>query len=279
VAGSAAVAVAGLALLAVVAVADGAPAPVTTAGAWELLPDLDQETPGQIAIREQVSGRRHSYLLGFRSAVRNIGDGPLIVHGHRADTSTPLMTVDQAIQRPGLPPEVVDGVGLMRYAISPDHQHWHYLEFERYLLQSSELRRAGSSAVLVADHKTGFCLGDRYRIPAPVPLASPAEPVHTGRCGLSNPELLEVRAGISVGYGDAYSAYLEGQDLPLDGLPDGRYVLVHRVNVDGRLRELSYDNDAASVLLDLRWRADRPYIRVLARCPDTAWCDEPPVRR
>jgi hypothetical protein len=44
--------------------------------AVERLPDLDQETPSQLEIREQVSGGRQSYLLGFRSAVRNIGDGP-----------------------------------------------------------------------------------------------------------------------------------------------------------------------------------------------------------
>jgi hypothetical protein len=178
------------------------------------------------------------------------------------------------IERPDQPQEVVSAVGWMRYAISRDHQHWHYLEFEHYQLQRSELRRAGGSDVLVEDHKTGFCLGDRYRVPAPVPPATPPYPVYTGRCGLSNPELLHARAGISVGYGDAYSAYLEGQDLPLDGLPDGRYVLVHRVNVDGRLHEISYENDAASVLLDLRWRAGKPYIRVLARCPDTARCDD-----
>jgi hypothetical protein len=248
--------------------------PPVTAVARERLPDLDQEAPSELEIREYVSGGQRSYLLGFRSAVRNIGDGPLIVEGHRSDTSTRYMTVDQIIERPGQSQEVVPAVGRMRYAVSPDHRHWHYLEFEHYQLQRSELRRAGSSDVLVEDHKTGFCLGDRYRVPTPVPPATPLQPVYTGRCGLSNPDLLQVRAGISVGYGDAYSAYLEGQDLPLDGLADGPYVLVHRVNVDGRLHELSHENNAASVLFDLRWRGGKPYIRVLATCPDTARCDE-----
>jgi hypothetical protein len=242
--------------------------------ATERLPDLDQETPSQLEIREHVSGRRRSYLLGFRSAVRNIGDGPLIVNGHRRDTTTRYMSVDQIIDRAGNTQKVVPGVGRMQYAISPDHRHWHYLEFEHYQLQRSELRRAGSSDVLVQDQKTGFCLGDRYRVTTRAVPAAPPQPVYTGRCGLSDPDLLQVRAGISVGYGDAYSAYLEGQDLPLDGLPAGRYVLVHRVNADRRLQELSYANDAASVLLDLRWRSGNPYLRVLALCPDTARCDD-----
>jgi hypothetical protein len=84
-----------------------------------------------------------------------------------------------------------------------------------------------------------------------------------------------MREGISVGYGDDYVAFLEGQDLPLDGLPDGRYVLVHRVNAERRLRERSYDDNAASVLLDLRWQDGQPRLQVLATCHDTDRCDDP----
>jgi hypothetical protein len=79
--------------------------------------------------------------------------------------------------------------------------------------------------------------------------------------------------GISVGYGDDYSAFLEGQDLPLDGLPSGHYVLVHRVNLNRALAESSYANNAASVLLDLRWNGGVPSVHVLATCPGTDRCD------
>ena len=60
--------------------------------------------------------------------------------------------------------------------------------------------------------------------------AARAEPVFESRCGLEQTQLLGIREGISVGYGDDYAANLEGQYLPLTGLADGRYVLVHRVN-------------------------------------------------
>jgi hypothetical protein len=79
--------------------------------------------------------------------------------------------------------------------------------------------------------------------------------------------------GISVGYGDDYSGFLEGQQLSLDGLPTGRYVLVHRVNGDRRLRELSYSNNAASLLLDLHWQRGAPSLDIIATCPDTDRCD------
>jgi hypothetical protein len=239
----------------------------------EQLPDLDQEAPSELDVRADASEDTPTYRLGFRSAVRNIGAGPLIVSGTRRDTTTPTMTVDQIVERSGRTPEVIPDVGRMEYAVSPDHSHWHYLQFDRYQLQRYELRRTGSGRVLVADRKTGFCLGDRYRVAGAALPAAPPDPVYTGGCGLAQPELLSVSEGISVGYGDDYSGFLEGQDLPLDGLPDGRYVLVHRVNLNRKLRELSYSNNAASVLLDLRWDHGQPHVTVLASCPDTDRCN------
>ena len=169
---------------------------------------------------------------------------------------------------------MVPDVGRMEYSVSPDHSHWHYLQFDRYELQRYVLRPAGSDEVLVTDRKTGFCLGDRYRVQDRRLSAAPPAPVFTGGCGLRRPDLLHMREGISVGYGDDYSAFLEGQDSPLEGVADGRYVLVHRVNADRRLQELSYANNASSLLLDIHWRNGVPHVQILASCPDTDQCDE-----
>jgi hypothetical protein len=220
------------------------------------LPDLDQETPWNLAVtRDRARG---GYRLGFSSAVRNVGAGPLIVSGRRR-AGTPTMTVDQLIEQEDAPIAVVEGVGRMRYVRSPDHEHWHLLGFERY-----ELRRAGGRAGLVSDRKTGFCLGDRYRVRGRDLPARAPEPVYTGRCGLERTALLRLTVGISVGYGDVYDPNLEGQSLRLTGLEAGRYRLVHRVNVGRRLLESSYANNGSSLLIRLRWRAGRPSVRVLA---------------
>jgi hypothetical protein len=90
--------------------------------------------------------------------------------------------------------------------------------------------------------------------------------------------------GISVGYGDVYGAYLEYQDLPLDGLPAGRYVLVHssQRRRPAAPRDQSRANDSASVLLDLRWHAGAPKDRTVTQlrsCPDSADCAHVPKRR
>jgi hypothetical protein len=244
--------------------AAGASAPA----APELLPDLDQQTPNQLLVA-RAGGH---WLLGFQSAVRNVGAGPLLIDGHRRDRKTPFMVADQVVDRQGASPTMDRAVGRLRYVHSRDHQHWHLLHFERY-----ELRRAGSAHVLVRDRKTGFCLGDRYKVLARQVPAAAAQPVHTGRCALRQPRRLRVREGISVGWGDNYVAYLEGQSLPIDGIGDGRYVLVHRVNTDRGLRETDYSNDAASVLLDLRWRQGHPHLTLLASCPDSSSCDTVPA--
>jgi glucose/arabinose dehydrogenase len=231
----------------------------------ERLPDLDQETPSDVIV---AASPARGYVLGFRSAVRNIGTGPFVIEGRRLfPASDYLMQADQLVQVDGEAPHVESNVGELHYVRSRDHQHWHLIGFDHY-----ELRRAGEQDVLLQDRKTGFCLGDRYHvIPAP-PDAVPQK-VYRGRCGLGETGLQRIREGISVGYGDDYKAFLEYQDLPLTGLSAGRYVLVHRVNADGRLRELSYDNNAASLLLDLRWRGRKPSVQILVRCPDTDRCD------
>jgi hypothetical protein len=204
--------------------------------------------------------------------VRNVGAGPLLIDGHRGSRATPFMKADQQVMKEDGSSDVSRDVGRLRYVRSPDHRHWHLLRFERY-----ELRRAGSSKVLIRDRKTGFCLGDRYRVINGKPPGALASPVHTGRCALRQPGRLRVSEAISVGWGDNYVAYLEGQSLPIDHLASGRYVLVHRVNTDRRLRELSYTNDAASVLLDLRWRNGKPHLTQLGSCPNSALCDSPAV--
>lgn len=236
----------------------------------ERLPDLDQETPSQLQLSSSRSGDVMSYRLGFRSAVRNIGAGPFVIDGRlRFPAGDLVMDADQLVQVVGSPARRITGIGELRYVRSTDHQHWHLVGFDHY-----ELRRAGDTSAVVTDRKSGFCLGDRYAATARRLPASPPHKVYRSRCGIGQTGLLRIREGISVGYGDDYDPFLEYQDLPLTGLADGRYVLVHRVNADGRLREISQDNNAASLLLDLRWNTGKPMIRILASCPDTDRCDE-----
>ena len=127
------------------AIAQGTPA---GGGASQRLPDLDQATPAELVITRAGPLSKPVYRLGFRSAVSNVGDGPLVINGHRSGLDTETMVAEQLVERDGAPQEVVPNVGELRYVVSPDHRHWHLLGFDRY-----ELRRAGHRAAAVIDRK------------------------------------------------------------------------------------------------------------------------------
>jgi hypothetical protein len=207
-------------------------------------------------------------LLGFASAVTNLGAGPLIIDASRPGPDRPAMRAVQVVLRPGGAPLRRAGAGELRYVESPDHSHWHLSPFERY-----ELRQVGGRRV-VRSGKQGFCLGDRYPSPR-APLDAPVRPVFVTNCGRNSPAKLRLREGIAVGYGDDYAAILEGQSVPLAGLPAGRYVLVHRVNGDRRLLETGYSNNVASALVRLAWRGGRAHVTRLKVCPGSAVCPRP----
>jgi hypothetical protein len=224
----------------------------------ELLPDLDQTLPGAISI-ETRSGRR---VLVFASAVDNVGTGALVIAGSRRNRAVHTMRIRQLVTKADGSTAAHSLPGRLRYVRSETHSHWHLLGFERY-----SLRRASDGRLVAPDRKTGFCLGDRYRIASPPP-AAPPKAVWVRECGRGRTRLLRLGQGISPGYGDDYVPVLEGQFLDLTDVPTGRYLLVHRVNADRSILESSYANNAASVLLELRGRA----VRILARCPDSAAC-------
>jgi hypothetical protein len=208
------------------------------------LPDLDQATPFGVSVVQR--GRRS--LLVFGSAVDNVGRGPLIVEGRRVGGE---MRTWQLVggRRIALPVR-------LRYVGSETHRHWHFPGFERY-----ELRRLDGSLV-GRDHKTGFCLRDAYETRA---LNLP--PVWTSECARRRPGATTVRQGISPGFGDDYVPLKEGQSIDVTGMR-GRFVLVHRANPDRVLRERSFANNAAAVLI--RLGLDRAMI--LRRCPSSATC-------
>lgn len=230
----------------------------------ELQPDLVQRTPTDVSVRRRA-GR---FALGFESAVENHGSGPLIVTGSRSGAESD-MTADQVIERADGSRVYEGGVGRIRYTRSGGHDHWHYLRFDRY-----ELRRASDHALARPDRKTGFCLGDRYDPGREFP-GKAEEPVLEGDCRKNEPQSREVLQGITVGYGDDYPAYLEGQSIDVTGLPSGLYELVHRANGDRRVRESRYSNNASSVLLRIDWRRgpdEVPDLERLRSCPRRERC-------
>ncbi len=232
----------------------------------QMLPDLVQQPPLQVSVTQSSA----SYRIGFNSAVENHGQGPLIINGHRPDTSS-TMVADQIVNRTDGSTQTFAGIGSMIFYVP--HNHWHYVGFDKY-----ELRNPADNSLVAPDQKSGFCLGDRYtpnsngtRNENPTP-----GPWTTNNCAPGNTAALNLTEGISVGYGDEYVPQLEGQYIDVTGVQPGQYWVVFRTNADQALKETDYTNDAASVLIQL-WpngygNLTNGGVTVLKTCPGTATC-------
>lgn len=231
--------------------------------ARELLPDLDQAPPSAISLVERDGGER----LVFLSAVENVGAGPLVVSGRRSAAERE-MHATQLVRRSDGSTEPVPLRARLRFVVSETHRHWHLLGFETYELRTVERETLGR------DHKTGFCLGDRYDASMSTHLpGEPARAFWTQECGRGQTERRSILEGISPGFGDDYVPLLEGQYIDVTGLAAGRYVLVHRVNADRDIRESDYANNAASALLELARGPDgKLSASVVRTCADAPTC-------
>lgn len=233
----------------------------------DLLPNLVQATPDDLTGRTADGPGGPRFFLGFASAAANLGDGPLVVVGSRT-SARPTMKVHQGVRRSDGSTREVPLRSTMLYVTSADHAHWHVLQFMRYELRSADGNQT------VRDQKTGFCLGDRYRASGALD-GGPGRPFYRDRCGRGATDRLAITEGISVGWGDNYQPHLEGQELEVTSLPAGRYVLVHRVNTERDIVESDYDDNVASMAIDLSWpRGPKlpPSLDVIARCPGSATC-------
>jgi Lysyl oxidase len=233
-------------------------------GPGELLPDLQPAAPTQVEIVEEGD----SYGLVFVSAVDNVGLGPLLIEGKRQDRDQPAMSVLQLARRTDGSTRSRPVPGEIRLAAPESDAGWQLLDFAIY-----ELRSAVDGKLVQPEVPLGFCLADRYDTADESELAGePERPVWIDRCGGADPGLLELRAGISPGFGTFAEARGDDQVVDVTNVPAGRYLLVQRANPERALEESDYENNAASVLIQLRRAGVIPSVRVLARCPGTDTC-------
>lgn len=181
-------------------------------------PDLKTLPPDNLHFATQTIAGRSHVVLRFGNTAWNAGPGVLElqatpIDAHSATAYQRLLDADGRLV-------VRRKVG--RFVFHPSHDHFHLENFARYQLWT----RAGYDAWIASGRTSGspihvsqkvsFCLLDTFRIAS----GGPASRVYANctRSGLS---------GISVGWGDWYSARLPGQliDVGRSRLANGEYVL------------------------------------------------------
>lgn len=251
---------------------------------WDVCMVTDADAPNGDCVSK---GDIKAVRLRFTNGEDNIGDGPLLLYGHR--DGGPTMQVRQAIQSgphgpiPGSFAEADRPTNTsMYYEPAPMHQHWHLMGFERMQL------RASNGDTVVTDRKNGFCLGDRYELPHWEP-SDDGTPEHglelflrANMCGHQDTEAKDVKAGISAGSGDDYKYGVDFQWLDITGVPSGTYDLVNTVNSDHTLLEKDYTNNSSSAAFSIQWPGHAknapavitapPRVRLLRSCPGRERC-------
>jgi hypothetical protein len=227
------------------------PAAVAVAAA-DRLPDLAMARLSGLSIGWS-NGHR---VLRYSTTIVNVGSGRFELHGQRASTADPLMSVSQRVFDDAGGWRDIATSAAMIYA-GDGHNHWHVRD-----LQLQEVFRADGTSAGRSD-KGGFCFWDNVRYQLTLP-GAPQSPVYQ-ESGCGDQTSLTTAVGLSVGWGDIYPASLPDQNVNITGLADGRYRLVVTADPGGWFAESNETNNSTWVDFELYRNGRR--VRVLGYGP------------
>lgn len=212
------------------------------AAAQDILPNLEPFPASEIQLTDGGN------TLRFTTASWNRGAGPMeLVGGEIIQDGTPDSPGSRRVYQRIYHADGTSGlieVGIFEYH-GGTHSHFHFENYARYALQPVDA--PGGSARTSA--KVSFCLLDNTKVNTRLPNA-PKKAVYE----TCNPSI----QGISVGWGDTYGYWLDGQAFDVTSNPSGDYLLTVEVNPLGTLFESTRADNMACVLV----RIDRSQLSV-----------------
>lgn len=184
-------------------------------------------------------------VLGFAADTWNRGPAPLVVDGFLDPADSSVMNATQQFFADGLATGSAP-IGTLEYHRGGGHDHWHFLDFERYELVSDD------GTVVQRSAKESWCLAPTDAIDLTRPGAEP-RPDNTNlstACG--DRSSLWVREALPAGWGDTYTPFVSGQWIDVTDLPNGAYVIRITANPEGNLYEGDTTNDTSErrIVLD-----------------------------
>ena len=199
---------------------------VRTVAAVDLLPNLEALPAEELCLT--TSG--DTTWLRFSTTSWNSGAGPLELVAGKADRKAKKQKVYQHIESSnGRVRKVLAGF----FVWHSTHNHFHFENYAHYILQP--VNAPGASARTAT--KTTFCIMDTTKIDSLAGAASYTT------CGKSV-------QGMSVGWGDTYGWYLDGQAIDVTELPDGDYRLEIVVDPKNRLSESDETDNTSDVMIN-----------------------------
>jgi hypothetical protein len=216
----------------------------------EHLPDLRTLKPSEISVSQSLGCSVFVFgsckrVLRFSNTVGNYGDGRLEMRPQN-NLTTGKTTAYQRIYSHDASGRwyLVREVAVGDFVFHATHAHWHFEGFANYsLVTANAADTAITGTVKRSSQKTTFCIIDTDRVDSTLEHAG--EQTYT-RCGQTD------MTGLTVGWGDKYGYNLDGQQIDLNGIPDGYYWLVSSADFQGRLYETDDNNNCAAVKLEIR---------------------------
>ncbi len=205
------------------------------------LPNLVPQVPTDIQVGRSDDGDENA--LRFTVATANRGPRPFDLLALDPDLDAGTARAAQCVQW-SAPRDCAAREDIGEFIVHPDHGHVHFDDYALYELRSvlgdgqPDLSPEG---LLATGGKVSFCLLDLM----PDPTYGTFGPEYDDSfyfCGETPEGTLQ---GISPGWQDIYVADFPGQQILLDGVPDGSYAIVVTADPSGRIHETD-DTDNVS---------------------------------
>lgn len=212
-----------------------------------------QETAGVDADQPSPDQPHPLRCLRFDQPLINLGQGPyeLRVYPNEGDGTDAYQAIYKSDGGYSL-----TRVGKAKFA--PVHGHIHFLGFDETGLYT--IGPGGRPDKLVASQPDkGRCASDSENVSFGARGDGPPRYYIPGTCDTSDhqdphdplfPGQSYFRSGISAGWDDNYPWYIPDQYIDVTNVPDGRYLIVDRVNMNGAVRETNPANNVAEACVE-----------------------------
>ena len=201
----------------------------------DLLPDIITDPNDMQNWYIQNSGGNR--YLRLSNGTANAGAGKLYLYGGTIINSTQREVIQRIYRTDNTFWERPAGT----FVHHPTHGHIHFEEWAQYSIREV-LPGNGVGDVVAQGAKTSFCILDLGVYNSSLPGFPPGGQFNS--CGTSI-------QGLSVGWKDVYSAGLDGQQININGVPDGTYWLESEVDPFNRVLESNENNNVHRILITI----------------------------